>query len=145
MRKMILLAVAASLSLSLAVLAADQPASGSAPEAKAKARSQARGRMDPAAQKKMVTDQLAALKTEHQAAQGELQAIKQLAVKEKATETAAALDKLMARHEQAYQKKIEPLQQRLKRLEGGQKQGEGAKKGTGEKAGKKSGGKKKTQ
>jgi hypothetical protein len=115
--------VALSLLLSLAVLAADKSTSKQAkapsgpPEVardQGKTRPQMRERMDPAAQ-------LETLKKEHQAALGELQAIKQLAVKEKATQTAAALDKLMARREQEFQKRIEPLQQRLKRVEGEQK------------------------
>ena len=83
-------------------------------------------------QQKGVADQIAALKKEHQAAVSELQAIKQLAVKEKAVETAKALDKLMARRDQEFQKRIETLQQRAKRMDaatkqrGDQKQGDAA-------------------
>ena len=147
MKKMGLLLVAACLSLSLMASGAEQSANGSAEGAKTKvrAKSPTRDRRDPAAQKKALTDDLAKLKQEHQAAQGELQGIKQLAVKEKATETAAALDKLIARREQEYQKKIEPLQQRLKKLEGGKKQGDANAKPSTGKTPKKSNGKKNNQ
>jgi hypothetical protein len=147
MKKMGLLVVAASLSLSLAALAGEKSANGPAEGAKDKvrAKSSTRDRMDPAAQKKALTEQLARFKQEHQAVMGELQGIKQLAVKEKAGETAAALDKLIARHEQEYQKRIEPLQQRLKRLENGKKQGDGTPKASDEKTRKRTGGKKNNQ
>ncbi|MBM4028633.1 MAG: hypothetical protein FJ280_25040 [Planctomycetes bacterium] len=130
MKKVGLVGLAVCLSLSWAAMAGATSVSkqGKAPDGPAtaapdkdKARPQGRGQMDPAAQQKRVNEQLATLKTEHQAAMAELQAIKQLAVKEKATQTAAALDKLMAGREQEYQKKVEPLQQRLKGFQDAQK------------------------
>jgi len=145
------LVVAASLSLSLAALAGETSASnqGKSPSSQtdgAKGKGKVRGqpRVNPALQEKMLNEQLATLKKEHQATITELQGIKQLATKEKATETAAALDKLMARHEQEYQKKIEPLQQQLKKLEAAQKQGTDAQKGATDKAARKDARKSKT-
>ena len=128
MKKIGLLVVAASLSLSLAAFAGET--SGSNPDrspssqtdvAKGKGKGRGQARLDPATQQKMLNDQLATLKQEHQATVTELQGIKQLAKNEKATETAAALDKLIAKHEQEYQKRIEPLQQALKKLEAAKK------------------------
>jgi len=142
MKKMGLLVVVASLSLSLAAFAAETSASnqGKAPTGPtevAKGKVRGVGRVDPATQQKMLTEQLATFQKEHQAALGELQAIKTLAVKEKATETATALDKLIAKHEQAFQKRVEPLQQRLKKLEAVSKQGADAAPGATDKAAKK--------
>ncbi|MCU0917413.1 MAG: hypothetical protein MUC88_23035 [Planctomycetes bacterium] len=123
MKKIGLVSVAALLLMSTAALAAEKSANNQTKSRgdAAQARGQMRDRMDPAAQQKMLNDRIAALKKEHQAALGELQAIKQLAVKEKATETAAALDKLMAKREQEFQKRIEPELMRLKKLEALQK------------------------
>jgi hypothetical protein len=137
MKRIGLLVVAVSLSLSLAAFAGETSAnnsqSGPTAVAKGKTGAQKLARMDPATQQKVVNEQLAALQKEHQAAVGELQAIKTLAVKEKATETAAALDKLMAKRDQEHQKKVEPLQQQLKKLETAQKDAAGK---TTKKAGK---------
>jgi len=124
MKRIGLLVVAVSLSLSLAAFAGETSAnnSQSGPAgAKGKTRVRGQARMDPATQQKVVNEQLAALQKEHQATVAELQAIKTLAVKENAKETTAALDKLMAKHDQEYQKKVEPLQQQLKKLEAAQK------------------------
>ncbi len=77
--------------------------------------------------------QLASLKQEHQAAINELEEIKKLANEEKATKTAGALDKLIARRNQEFQKRIEPLQQRLKKLEGQGKGGDDKGKTDGDK------------
>ncbi len=52
-----------------------------------------------------------------------MQEIRKLANEEKATKTAGALDKLIARRNQEFQKRIEPLQQRLNKLEGQAKGG----------------------
>jgi hypothetical protein len=119
MKKLGLLVVAVSLSLSLAAFAAETSTnkSPSSQTDGAKGKGKGKARVDPATQQKMLNEQLATLKKEHQATITELQGIKQLATKEKATETAVALDKLIARHEQEYQKRIEPLQQALKKLE----------------------------
>jgi hypothetical protein len=126
MKKIGLLVIAASLSLSLAAFAGETSASnqGKSPSSQtdgAKAKGKGKARVDPATQQKMLNEQLATLKKEHQATVTELQGIKQLATKEKAPETAAALDKLIAKHEQEYQKRIEPLQQQLKKLEAAKK------------------------
>lgn len=125
MKRIGLLVVAVSLSLSLAAFAGETSASNSQNSptggAKAKTRVKGMGRMDPAMQQKSLNEQLAQAQKEHQAAVAELQAIKTLAVKEKATETAAALDKLMAKHNQEFQKKVEPWQQQLKKFEAAQK------------------------
>jgi hypothetical protein len=123
MKRIGLLVVALSLSLSLAAFAGETSASNSQSSpagAKGKTRTRA-AKMDPATQQKALNDQIAQAQKEHQAAVAELQTIKTLAVKEKATETAAALDKLMAKRDQEYQKKVEPLQQQLKKLEAAQK------------------------
>jgi Skp family chaperone for outer membrane proteins len=136
MKKIGLLVVAVSLSLSLAAFAggtSDDSQSGQTSGAKGKARVRGQARIDPATQQKMLTEQLTSLQKEHQAAIGELQGIKALADKEKATETAAALGKLIAKHEQEHQKKIEPLQQQLKKVEAAQKDAAGK---TPKKAGK---------
>lgn len=128
MKRIGLLVVAVSLSLSLAAFAGETSArkqgnsqSSSTGGAKGKTRVRGLARIDPATQQKMLNEQIAGLKKEHQATITELQAIKTLAVKEKAPETAAALDKLMAKHDQEYQKKVEPLQQQLKKLGAAQK------------------------
>jgi hypothetical protein len=124
MKKIGLLVVAVSLSLSLAAFAGETSASNSqnSPTGGAKGKTRTRvAKMDPATQQKTLNEQLASAQKEHQAAIAELQAIKTLAVKEKATETAAALDKLMAKHNQEFQKKVEPWQQQLKKFEAAQK------------------------
>ena len=105
MKKIGLLVVAVSLSLSLAAFAAETSASnqGKSPSSQtdgATGKGKGKARVDPATQQKMLNEQLATLKKEHQATVTELQGIKQLATKEKAPETAAALDKLIAKHEQ---------------------------------------------
>jgi biopolymer transport protein ExbB/TolQ len=134
MKKTGLLAVAVSLMLSLGAFAGEKAADAKArPQAEGKGKIRERARPDAAQTQKSLTDQLAALKQEHQAAMTELQAIKQLATKEKATETGAALDKLIARHEQEYQKKVEPMQKRLDALKKaeGKAQAKGDDKGKG--------------
>lgn len=74
-----------------------------------------------------IADQIVALRQEHQATTNELKAIRQLATKEKATETGKALDGLIARHEQTYQRRLQQLEQRQQRIEAVQK---GTTKGT---------------
>jgi hypothetical protein len=126
MKKIGLLVVAVSLSLSLAAFAAETSASnqGKSPSSQtdgAKGKGKGKARVDPATQQKMLNEQLTTLKQEHQATVTELQGIKQLATDEGAKKTAAALGTLIAKHEQEYQKKIEPLQQALKKLEAAKK------------------------
>lgn len=119
MKKIGLMVVAACLSLSVAASAADQP--------KAE-RSTTKGKVvkGTEAQTKALNAEIAQLKQEHQAAINELQEIRKLAAEEKATRTVAALDKLIARHNQEFQKKLDPRQQRLNKLEGksGEKSGD---------------------
>jgi hypothetical protein len=78
-------------------------------------------RPGPGAAQKVFADELVAFKRQHERTRGELQSIKQLAVKEKATETAKALEKLMARNEADYQKRLKQLEQRQQRLQAAQK------------------------
>lgn len=68
-------------------------------------------------QRRTFAEQVASLKRQHQAEIGELQAIRRLAVKEKAKETLQALEKLIARREQEHQKRLAGLQQRLQRID----------------------------
>jgi len=58
------------------------------------------------------------LKEEHKANVAELQAIKQLAVKENAKETAGALTKLIAKREKLYEQQMQVLERRLKAVQG---------------------------
>lgn len=111
----------ASLMLSLTALAAERTTKTPAGAEKGKVRDRARA--DMAQSPEAITKQLAALKREQQAAISELEEIKKLANEEKATKTVGALDKLIARRNQEFQKRIEPLQQRLKKLEARAKDG----------------------
>ena len=72
-------------------------------------------------QRRTFAEQVASLKRQHQAEIGELQAIRRLAVKEKAKETLQALEKLIARREQEHQKRLTGLQQRLQRIDAARK------------------------
>ncbi len=96
-------------------------------EERAQARAKLRERLSgtrptlDAGQPQSVAQQIAALKQEHQATMSELKAIKVLAAKEKAAETGKALDSLIARHEQNYQKRLQQLEQRQQRIEAIQK------------------------
>jgi hypothetical protein len=134
MKKIGLMVVAVSLSLSLAAFAGNKsasttqtPSTQSQPEAKAKGRGKALE--TPATLEK----ELAQLKQEQKATVDELAAIKTLATKEKATETTAALDKLIARHNKEFQTKIEAKQKQLDAM----KQATEAQKGATDKAVKK--------
>lgn len=96
-------------------------------EERAQARAKLRERLSgdragsEAGQPKSVAEQIAALKEEQKATMNELKAIKQLATKEKAVETGKALDGLIARHEQTYQKRLQQLEQRQQRIEAARK------------------------
>lgn len=76
---------------------------------------------EAALQQKVLTDEINAFKQQYQVNKGELESIKQLAVKEKAAETIKALDKLMARNEEQYQRRLKLLEQRLERFQAAQK------------------------
>lgn len=82
-------------------------------------------RPGPEAAQRAFANELAAFKKQYELTRGELQAIRQLALKEKATQTTKALEKLMARHEEQYQRQLKVLQQRLERLQAAQKAAEG--------------------
>ncbi len=76
---------------------------------------------EAALQQKVLTDEINTFKQQYQVSRGELESIKQLAVKEKAAETIKALDKLMARNEEQYQRRLKLLEQRLERFQAAQK------------------------
>jgi hypothetical protein len=123
MKKIGLLAVAVALMLSVGAFAGEKAANTKAPSQTPSGEVKAKGR-GKAPDAATLEKELATLKQDHQAAMKELQDIKKLAADEKATKTAAALDKLIARHEQEYQKKVEPVQKRLdalKQAKGGDK------------------------
>jgi len=61
--------------------------------------------------------QIARLKEEHQQSVGELRAILELAKKEKAKETAGRLEKLIAKHEKAFEEKLQALEERRQKFE----------------------------
>jgi uncharacterized membrane protein YccC len=76
---------------------------------------------EAALQQRVLTDEINAFKQQYQVNRGELESIKQLAIKEKAAETIKALDKLMARNEEQYQRRLKLLEQRLERFQAAQK------------------------
>ena len=78
-------------------------------------------------QRRLLASELAAYKQQHQQLMGQLQSIRQLAVKEKATETTKALDKMIATREDEYQKRVKAMEQRLEKAQGAQKGTEGQK------------------
>jgi len=97
------------------------------PEEKAKVRDKMRERGAGAGQgaqgqtrKDAMATELAKLQEQHKANMGELQAIKQLAVKENAKETADALTRLIAKHEAQFNQQMQVLQRRMKLLQGDQ-------------------------
>jgi hypothetical protein len=94
-----------------------------------KAREQVAGAaQDPQApaRREVFSAELTRLQTEYKTTIGELRAIKQLAVKENAKETADALTRLIAKHEAKYNQQMQALQQRMKVLQGGQAAKSGA-------------------
>jgi chromosome segregation ATPase len=111
MKKIGLMVVAVSLSLSLAAFAGNKSAgtqnqgSQTTPAKK--------GKVKAAESPGAIEKELAQLKQEHQAVINELQEIRKVAAEEKATKTTAKIDQLIARHNQEYQKKVEPLQKKL--------------------------------
>ena len=97
-------------------------------EERAKYRAEIRARLggerpspEAVQQQRTLTAQIDAFKRQHEAEIGELQAIRRLAVKEKAKETLQALEKLIARREREHQRRLEGLQQRLQRIQAARK------------------------
>ena len=123
MKKIGLLMVAACLSLSLTAFGGNQPKTerpasrSKAEQPKAQKTPQEGKAVRGAESAQALNSQIAQLKQEHQAAMSELEAIKKLAAEEKATKTLGALDKLIARRNQDFQQRLNPLQQRLSKLE----------------------------
>lgn len=111
MKKIGLMVVAVALSLSVATYAADKSANtstqGTQTQTEAKGK---RAKVDPAAALQKEIDQL---KKDQKVTVDELTEIKTLATKEKATQTAAALDKLIAKHVKEFQTKIDEVQKKL--------------------------------
>jgi hypothetical protein len=64
--------------------------------------------------KQLMAAQIARLKEEHKATVGELEAIKQLALKENAKQTAEALTKLIAKHEKQFEQQMQAVERRMK-------------------------------
>jgi peroxiredoxin len=62
-------------------------------------------------------EQTSKMRAEHQEFVGELKAIRELAVKEKARKTIERLDKLIEKHEKQYQESIAQINQRRQRME----------------------------
>ena len=62
-------------------------------------------------------DQTSQMRAEHEEFVGELKAIRELAVKEKAGKTVERLDKLIEKHQKKYEENLAQLEQRRKRLE----------------------------
>ncbi len=76
--------------------------------------------MDREGQRRMserLEQQVAELRAAHEESVGELKAIRELALKEKAKKTAARLDKLIAKHEEEFEKELAQLEQRRERFE----------------------------
>jgi len=69
---------------------------------------------------KEIVAEMARLQEQHKGSVTELQAIKQLAVKENAKETAEALTRLIVKHQRRYDLQMQVLQRRLKLLQGEQ-------------------------
>jgi len=62
-------------------------------------------------------EQISKMKAEHEEFIGELKAIRELAVKEKAKKTVERLDKLIEKHQEKYDENLDQLRQRRNRLE----------------------------
>ena len=62
-------------------------------------------------------EQISKMRAEHEEFVGELKAIRELAVKEKAKKTVERLDKLIEKHEKQYQESIAQINQRRQRME----------------------------
>ena len=62
-------------------------------------------------------EQISKMRAEHQEFVGELKAIRELAVQEKAKKTVERLDKLIEKHEKQYQENVAQINQRRQRME----------------------------
>jgi len=108
----------------------------STPEEKAKVREKVREKAAENAQgqqgqmrKEALMSEMTRLQEQHKMTVGELQAIKQIAIKENAKGTADALTQLIAKHENQYNQQMQVLQRKMKLLQGdqGAKAGEAGK------------------
>ena len=77
----------------------------------------AAGREGPMRMTERFEEQTSKLRTEHQEFVGELKAIRELAVKEKAKKTIERLDKLIEKHEKQYEESIAQINQRRLRMD----------------------------
>jgi vacuolar-type H+-ATPase subunit I/STV1 len=132
MKKIGLMVVAVSLALSLTAFAAEKPAKPQTPPQRTQIPLDAKGRprLRASDANGLYERQIAAIKQEQKARIDELQEIKKLAAEEKATKTVAALDKLIAQHNQQYQKRIEAVQQRMEKVQAARKSATEAPKAT---------------
>jgi hypothetical protein len=101
------------------------------PEDRAKLRDQMRDRVatqnaQGQTRKDVLTPELARLQEQHKASMGELEAIRQLAIKENAKETTEALAKLIAKQEKQFNQQMQALRRRMKILQAGQEAQAGA-------------------
>jgi predicted nucleic acid-binding Zn-ribbon protein len=111
MKKIGLMVVAVSLALSLAAYAGEKSANTSTQGAQTQTEVKGkRAKVDPVAALQKEIDQF---KKDQKVTVDELTEIKTLATKEKATQTAAALDKLIAKHIKEFQTKIDEAQKKL--------------------------------
>ena len=97
------------------------------PEEKAKVRDKMRERVAGSAQgpqgeirKEVLMAEMTRLQEQHKTSVAELQAIRQLAIKENAKETADALTRLIGKHESQFNQQMQVLQRRMKMLQGDQ-------------------------
>ncbi len=70
--------------------------------------------------KEVITVEMTRLQQQHKANLAELQAIKELAIKENAKETSEALTQLIAKHERLFNQQMQVLQRKVKQMEGDQ-------------------------
>jgi hypothetical protein len=113
MKRIGLLVVVASLSLSLAAFAGERSTNAKSQSQTGQSETKGRGKGKAPETPATIEKELAQVRQEQKATVEELAAIKALATEEKATKTAAALDRLIARHNQEFQKRIDALQKRL--------------------------------
>jgi hypothetical protein len=101
------------------------------PEDRAKLKEQMRDRVatqnaQGQTRRDVLTPELTRLQEQHKANMGELEAIRQLAIKENAKETTEALAKLIAKQERQFNQQMQALRRRMKILQGGQEAQGGA-------------------
>jgi TolA-binding protein len=114
MKKIGLMVVAVALSLSVAASAGSTGGRSRTERSSSKSKTVSK---DQGQSPKVLADQIAQIKQEHQAELNELQEIKRLATEEKATKTVEALNKVIGRRNLEFEKKIGPLQQKLNALQ----------------------------